>query len=80
MKLGNGIKDRDDRSSGREILMADPFIKINPTDPLRLTKQVARSKFIGQGRCFTMSMQFIYIRGKERVEENIYRCGLTVSV
>jgi hypothetical protein len=44
MKHGNGIKDRDDRSSGIEILMADAFAKINPTDPLRLAKQVARRK------------------------------------
>jgi hypothetical protein len=33
MKHGSGIKDRDDRSSGIEILMADAFDKINPTDP-----------------------------------------------
>jgi hypothetical protein len=44
MKHGNGINDRDDRSSGIEILMADAFAKINPTDPLRLAKQVARRK------------------------------------
>jgi hypothetical protein len=42
MKHGNGIKDRDDRSSGIEILMSDAFAKINPTDPLRLAKQAAR--------------------------------------
>ena len=36
-KRGNGIKDRDDRSSGIEILMTDTFVKIKPTDPLRLT-------------------------------------------
>ena len=40
MKRGNGINDRDDRSSGIEILMTDAFAKVNPTDPLRLTKQV----------------------------------------
>jgi hypothetical protein len=28
--LRSGIKDRDDRSSGIEILMTDPFVKINP--------------------------------------------------
>ena len=44
MKHGNGIKDRDDRSSGIEILMTDTFAKINPTDPLRLVKQVAQRK------------------------------------
>ena len=32
MKRGSGIKDRDDRSSGIEILMTDDFAKINPTD------------------------------------------------
>jgi hypothetical protein len=44
MKRGNGRKGRDDRSSGIEILMADAFAKINPTDPLRLAKQAARRK------------------------------------
>jgi hypothetical protein len=39
MKHGNGIKDRDGRSSGIEILMTDVLAKINPTDPLRLSKQ-----------------------------------------
>jgi hypothetical protein len=39
-----GKKDRDDESSGIEILMTDVFVKINPTDPARLTKQVARRK------------------------------------
>ena len=43
MKHGSGIKDRDDRSYGIEILMSDAFAKINPTDPLRLAKQAARS-------------------------------------
>ena len=42
MKLGSGIKDRDDKSSGIEILMAEAFTKINPTDPLILTKQATR--------------------------------------
>jgi hypothetical protein len=37
MKRDSGIKDRDERSSGIEILMADAFAKIKPTDPLRLT-------------------------------------------
>ena len=41
MKHGSGIKDRDDNSIGIEILMTDSFDKINPTDPLRLTKQEA---------------------------------------
>jgi hypothetical protein len=35
MRHGNGIKGRDDRSSGVEILMTDVFTKINSTDPLR---------------------------------------------
>jgi hypothetical protein len=40
-KHGNGRKDRDDRSRGIEILMVVTFGKINPTDLLRLVKQVA---------------------------------------
>jgi hypothetical protein len=44
MKHGNGKKDLVDKSIGIEILMSDVFVKINPTDPLRLTKQVARRK------------------------------------
>ncbi len=36
MKHGNGIKDRDDKSSGIRILMSETFAKINPTDPLIL--------------------------------------------
>ena len=42
MKHGNGIKGRDDKSSGIEIRMADALAKINPTDPLILAKQAAR--------------------------------------
>ena len=38
MKSGGGIKDRDDKSSGIEILMTETFTKINPTDPLILVK------------------------------------------
>jgi hypothetical protein len=41
MKRGKGIKGRDDRSNGIEILMSDAFAKINPTEPLRLARQVA---------------------------------------
>jgi hypothetical protein len=44
MKHGNGKTGRDDKSRGIEILMADDFVKINPTDPLRLAKEVARRK------------------------------------
>ncbi len=39
MKHGSGIKDRDDKSRGIEIVMVDVFDKINPTDPLRLVTQ-----------------------------------------
>ena len=42
MKHGSGIKDRDDRSSGIEIRIADASAKIRPTDPLILAKQVVR--------------------------------------
>jgi hypothetical protein len=44
MKHCNGIKVREDRSRGIEILIDDTFAKINPTDPLRLAKQTARKK------------------------------------
>jgi hypothetical protein len=43
MKRGSGIKDRDDRSSSIEIRIAEALAKINPTDPLILAKQAARS-------------------------------------
>jgi hypothetical protein len=43
-RTSSGVKERDDKSSGIEILMADSFAKINPTDPLRLAKQAARRK------------------------------------
>jgi hypothetical protein len=36
MKLGSGMNDRDEKSSGIEIRMADALPKINPTDPLIL--------------------------------------------
>ena len=42
MKRGSGIKDRDERSKGIEILIADVFTKIKPTEPFRLTKQTDR--------------------------------------
>jgi hypothetical protein len=42
MKHGSGIKDRDDRSSGIEIRIAEALVKINPTDPLILEKKDAR--------------------------------------
>ena len=44
MKHGKGIKGLDDKSRGMEILIADAFAKINPTDPLILAKQAARRK------------------------------------
>jgi hypothetical protein len=44
MKHGSGINGRDDRSIGVEIHMTDLFSKINPTDPLRLSKQITRRK------------------------------------
>jgi hypothetical protein len=42
MKRGSCIKDRDDRSSGIEIRIAEALAKINPTDHLILAKQAAR--------------------------------------
>jgi hypothetical protein len=44
MNRGRPIKDLDDKSSGMEILMTEAFAKINPNDPLILTKQAARRK------------------------------------
>jgi hypothetical protein len=41
MKHGTGIKGLEDKSRGMEILMSESFVKINPTDPLILAKQVA---------------------------------------
>jgi len=40
MKRGGGIKMRDDKSSGVETRMSETSVKINPTDPLILPKQV----------------------------------------
>ncbi len=42
MKRGSGIKDRDDRSSGIEIHIAEALAKIRPTDPFILAKEAAR--------------------------------------
>jgi hypothetical protein len=39
MKHGSGIKGREDKSSGIEILIPEVFAKINPTEPLRLDKK-----------------------------------------
>jgi hypothetical protein len=33
MKGDSGIKGRDDKSRGIEILMSEDFVKIKPTDP-----------------------------------------------
>ena len=40
-KRDSGIQDREERSRGTEILMSDDFVKIKPTDPLRLGKKTA---------------------------------------
>jgi hypothetical protein len=37
MKGDSGIKDRDERSRGIEILMTDAFAKSKPTEPFRLS-------------------------------------------
>ena len=44
MKHSSGIKGRDDKSSGIEILIAEAFAKINPTDPLRLAQETTGRK------------------------------------
>ena len=44
IKRGSGIKGRDDKSSGIEILMTEAFAKIKPNDPFKLAKQAARRK------------------------------------
>jgi hypothetical protein len=41
MKLGGSIKGLDDKSNGMEILMAEAFTKIKPTDPLILARHVS---------------------------------------
>ena len=52
MKHGSGIKGRDDKSSGIEILKVEAFVKINPTSPLILAKQPTRRNEIDQFRMF----------------------------
>jgi hypothetical protein len=44
MNHGSGIKGRDDKPSGMEILMTEVFVKINPTNSLAFAKEVARRK------------------------------------
>ena len=39
MKHGSGMKDRDERSRGIEILIGHAFVMIKPTEPFRLAKQ-----------------------------------------
>ena len=39
LERDSGIKDRDERLRGREILMSYDFVKIKPTEPFRLCKQ-----------------------------------------
>ena len=39
IKHGSGIKDRDDESSGIEILMSEVFTKIKPNDHFKLADQ-----------------------------------------
>jgi hypothetical protein len=78
MKRGNGIKDRKDRSRGTDILMTDTFTEINPTDPLRLTKEVVRRieidpippwYFIGESRYSVVSIysrHFVVVAGETK--------------
>ena len=40
MKRGSGIKDRDDKSIGIEILMTDAFAKINPKESLKIPLKI----------------------------------------
>jgi hypothetical protein len=62
--------------------MADVFAKINPTDPLRLGKQVVRRdeidvippvRFLGTVPETDVLVFLFNIRGKTRAKENIYR-------
>ena len=39
IKHGSGIKDRDDKSSGIEILMTESFTKFKPNDPFKLANK-----------------------------------------
>ena len=42
MKRDSGMKDRDERSRGMEILITEGLTKIKPTEPLRLGNQITR--------------------------------------
>ena len=44
MKRGIGMKDRDERSRGIEMHIADAFAIIKPTVPFKLAKHEARRK------------------------------------
>ena len=60
MKRGIGMKDRDERSRGIVIHIADAFAIIKPTVPFKLAKhQVLRKRnwSISQNRCFTVRIQ-----------------------
>jgi hypothetical protein len=64
MKRGKGIKGLDDKSSGIEILVADAFAKINPTDdPLILAKQASSTKKTKMTPLF-----FLFLKKKENRE------------
>jgi hypothetical protein len=57
MKHGSGINDRDDRSSGIEILMTDVFATINPTEVrtrivyYESRKRELKIRLMNEGRC-----------------------------
>jgi hypothetical protein len=44
MKRGHGIEDREERSKGIEIRIADDFAIIKPTPPFKLVKHEALRK------------------------------------
>ena len=44
MKREVGMKDREERSKGNEIRIADAFTIIKPTTPFKLAKQETRRK------------------------------------
>ncbi len=46
MKHGSAVNGRDDKSSGIEILMAEAFVRINPTDPLYYNISIACTEWI----------------------------------
>ena len=51
MKRGRGMNDREERSRGIEIRIADAFAMIKPTAPLKLAKQAAHEQI--NSCCFT---------------------------